>query len=92
MADDDQRPRREGAVAVGLNQVAELVAVTVVGELVHGVVDVEPDDLVDLVEQVPVTAHDLSRPVTHLFGRGLAVVVLAAALHDGVERCGKGTA
>src|SRR5665647_196810 len=92
MADDDQRPRREGAVAVCLHQRPELVAVTVVGESLRGVVDVEPGDLVDLVDQCPGSAHDLSRPVAHLFGRGLAAVVLAAALHDVVARCGKRTA
>src|SRR5680860_146409 len=92
VAEDDQRPRREGAVAVCLHQCPELVAVTVVGEPVRGVVDVEPGDLVDLVDQCPGPTHDLSRPIAHLFGRGLAADVLAAALHDVVARCGKGTA
>ena len=84
VTDDDQRPGREVATAVCPHQGAELVPVTGIAEPVRGGEDVEPGDLVDLVDQRPGTADDLSRPVAHLLGVGLA-----ARVRDGIQRCRK---
>ena len=60
MADEDERPRVEAVGLLEAHEGEQLVAVAGVVQARVGARDVEPDDLVDLVDEVPVAAGDLA--------------------------------